>query len=257
MAEGMNGGHSPLINSDSTLVLLGEAGTAAFQDGFWYMAGRLLAPKAKFPGFKGTIATIWRIKLGLTIQDAGERFVFQFNSEAMRNRILHGGPWVYRNTMLVVGEYDGLSPLEEVPLNMMEIWVAVKGLPFGLRNKTALELVGASIGTMVRVDQNAVKRKEEEQRIKVLFDVRRRIRTWKVIEFSPVVKPELSLIYEKVKGFCRDCGLFIHDALGCDRQLIKEKEEVKAIPPVSAMASLSVTSVRGCSFAHHHRMVEL
>lgn len=92
MAEAMNGIHTSQISLDSTLVTLGDAGAAAFQDGFWYMACRLLAPKAKLPGFKGTIVFIWRIRSGLTIQDAGEGFVFQFDSEAVRNRILHGGP---------------------------------------------------------------------------------------------------------------------------------------------------------------------
>ncbi|KAM5551537.1 hypothetical protein ABKV19_026400 [Rosa sericea] len=230
-----------LRQADSTLVALGDAGAAAFQDNRWYMVGRLLAPKAGFPGFKGTISTIWHLRSGLTIQEAGERFVFQFENESVRNRILHGGPWFYRNTMLVVGEYDGLCPPEMVALNMMETWVVVRGLPLALRNKVALNMVGATLGQVVRMDLTALKRKEEEQRIKVVFDVRRQIRSWKVVEFSPVVRPELTFIYEKVKGYCRDCGLFIHDVMGCDKTLIKEKEELLARESVAAMEGLSLT----------------
>ncbi|XP_024161702.1 uncharacterized protein LOC112168993 [Rosa chinensis] len=215
-----------LRQADSTLVALGDAGAAAFQDHHWYMVGRLLAPKTGFPSFKGTISNIWHLRSGLTIQDAGERFVFQFEDESVRNRIMHGGPWFYRNTMLVVGDYDGLCLPETVALNMMETWVVVRGLPLALRNKVALNMVGATLGQAVRMDLTALKRKEEEQRIKVVFDVRHRIRSWKVVEFSPVVRPELTFIYEKVKGYCRDCGLFIHNAMGCDTILIKEKEEL-------------------------------
>ncbi|XP_024200294.1 uncharacterized protein LOC112203582 [Rosa chinensis] len=241
MTEAIDHLAAVLTPSDSTVVSLGAAGAAAFQEGY-FLLGRLLAPKAKLPGFKGTIPTIWHIRSGLTIQDTGELFVFQFESASMRTRIMHGGPWFYRNTMLVVGEYDGLGPVESVPLNLMEAWVFVKGLPIALRNKVALSMVGSSIGHVVRFDLNALKSKEEEQRIKIVFYVRRRIRTWMIFEFSSVVKLELVLIYEKVKGFCPECGLFLHDALGCDKTLVKEKEAIKAKPLAAAMAGLSLSS---------------
>ncbi|XP_024199906.1 uncharacterized protein LOC112203121 [Rosa chinensis] len=190
--------------ADSAKVSLGAAGTAALQDNRWYMVGRLLGPKSRFPGFKGTISSIWRIKSGLSVHDAGDRFMFQFNHEANRNRALHEGPWFYRNTMLLVGEYDGVG--------LVEIWVAVKGLPVALRNKNALNLIGYVVGQVIKFDQSALRRREEEQRIRLVLDTRRRVRTWMLFEFSSLVQPEINLIYEKVKGFCRDCGFFEHDA---------------------------------------------
>ncbi|XP_062021143.1 uncharacterized protein LOC133737638 [Rosa rugosa] len=203
---------SMAVAQGSARVSLGSAGLEALKADCWYMVGRLLRPKAMFPGFKGTISSIWRIRSGLTIQDVRDRFVFQFDREADRNKILHGGPWFYRNTMLVLGGYDGIGPVAEVSLNLLETWVVVKGLPLVLRNKKALGLVGASIGRVVRFDQTALTRKEEEQHIRLVLDVCDRVRGWMVFEFSPVVVPELTLVYEKLKGFYRNCGLFIHDA---------------------------------------------
>ncbi|XP_062014687.1 uncharacterized protein LOC133731270 [Rosa rugosa] len=208
-------------SNGSTRVSFGLARSAALQDDHWYMVGRLLGTKARFPGFNGTISSIWRIKSGLMIQDAGDRFLFQFEREADINRALHGGPWFYRNTMLMLGGYDGVGPVEAVPLWSLETWVAMKGLPVGLRNKAALTLIGSTIGQVIRLDQTALRRREEEQRIRMMLDTRRPIRSWMMFEFSSTVELEITLIYEKVKGLCRDCGLFEHDVMGCDGFLAK------------------------------------
>ncbi|XP_024175430.1 uncharacterized protein LOC112181225 [Rosa chinensis] len=213
-------------SNGSARVSLGLARAAALQDDHWYMVGHLLRPKTRFLRFKSTIPSIWHLKFGLSIQDAGDRFLFQFDREADRNRALHGGPWFYRNTMLLLGEYDGMGSVEAVPLWGMEIWVAVRGLPVAIRNKTALTLIGSTIGQVIRFDQSALRCKEEEQRIRLILDTHRRVCTWMLFEFSPTVEPEITLLYEKVKGFCRDCGLFEQDALGCDGFLMKEKEEL-------------------------------
>ncbi|KAL6136781.1 hypothetical protein ACLB2K_062076 [Fragaria x ananassa] len=115
------------------------------------------------------------MKRGLSVSNAGDRFVFQFERVAERNRVLHGGPWHYRNTMLVLALYDGRGDPAAVPLNTLETWVAVEGLVHNLRNPKALNMVGSGLGRVIRFDQTVLKRKEEVQRIIVEFDVRRRI----------------------------------------------------------------------------------
>ncbi|KAL6194139.1 hypothetical protein ACLB2K_035223 [Fragaria x ananassa] len=140
------------------------------------------------------------MKRGLSVSDAEDRFVFQFERVAERNRVLHGGPWHYRNTMLVLGLYDGRGDPYAVPLNTLETWVAVEGLVHNLRNPKALNMVGSG-----------------------------RIRVWQEIEFEmDGIVAEVDLTYDKVKGFCRLCGLFIHDAMGCDHMIQKEREALKA-----------------------------
>ncbi|XP_024156186.1 uncharacterized protein LOC112164188 [Rosa chinensis] len=183
---------------DTARVSLGSAGLAALQADRWYLVGLLLGPKGNLLGFIGTIPTIWRMKSRLTIHEVGERFVFQFEHKAERSKILHGGPWFYRNTMVVLGNYDGIGLVHEVPLNLVEAWVAVKGLLVGFRNKAALNLVGSALGYVIRFDHNALYWKEAEQRICLVFDVRRRIRVWMLFEFSVTVAPELSFNFEKV-----------------------------------------------------------
>lgn len=93
-------------------------------------------------------------------KDVGDRFVFQFEHEADRNLILYGGPWFYRNTMVILTKYDGIGPVEVIPLRSIETWVAVKGLAPALRNKVVVSLVGSSMGCVIRFDQAALHRME-------------------------------------------------------------------------------------------------
>ncbi|KAL6134801.1 hypothetical protein ACLB2K_067029 [Fragaria x ananassa] len=76
---------SRLLLSDSSRIKIGVERGGAIQEDHAYLVGRLLGPKEKFPGFKRTISTIWRMKRGLSMLDAGDRFVFQFERVAEQN----------------------------------------------------------------------------------------------------------------------------------------------------------------------------
>ncbi|KAL6131338.1 hypothetical protein ACLB2K_069714 [Fragaria x ananassa] len=117
---------SNLLLSNSSRLKIGIERGAATKDDHSYLVGRLLGPKDKLPGFKGTISTIWRVKKGL-------------------------------NTMLVLGEYDGRGDPAAVSLNLIETWVDVQGLPHLLRNPTVLRMVGTGLGRVIRFDPQALK----------------------------------------------------------------------------------------------------
>ncbi|PRQ31132.1 hypothetical protein RchiOBHm_Chr5g0032121 [Rosa chinensis] len=172
----------------------------------------------------------------------GERFVFQFDRESDWNKYLHGGPWFYRNAMLVIAPYDGVSPIDSVPLHTMEIWMAVRGLPRKPRNKFALSMIGSATGEVVKFDQVAMRRNDAEQRIQLVIDTRRCFRFYRKFSFSPVVAVDLAFVYEKVKGLCKSCGLFVHDVEGCDLLFVKEQEALPDGIPVGEMADLSITT---------------
>ncbi|PRQ48315.1 hypothetical protein RchiOBHm_Chr2g0109311 [Rosa chinensis] len=124
--------------------------------------------------------------------------------------------------MLLLADYDVVSALGEVPLHLLEVWVAVKGLHIAMRNEKALSLIGRALGTFVRVDQGAVQRKDTIQRIHVIHDVRRRIWARRQFDFSPTVSVLVELQYEKCHGLCMACGFFKHGSGVCDRRLETE-----------------------------------
>lgn len=134
--------------------------------------------------------------------------------------ILHGGPWYYNNSMLLLAEYDGLGEVKSILNHSMEVWVAVKGLGVALRNEKALTLISGTLGRVLRFDQVALRQREAIQRIRVLHDMRRRIRLHRTFQFSPVVSVDVELKYEKCHGLCSACGFFLHAAEGCDKALL-------------------------------------
>lgn len=149
--------------SDAPRVDLGVVGAAAIHDSHSYLVSCLLTRKPFVAGFIRSIPSIWHIRSGLSIREVEGRFIFQFDRKEDWNRILSGGPWFYRNVMLVLAEYDGLGSVSVAPLWSLELWVTVKGLPPSLRNPVSLSMVGSAVGRVVRFDQFALIRKELEQ----------------------------------------------------------------------------------------------
>ncbi|PRQ43572.1 hypothetical protein RchiOBHm_Chr3g0469891 [Rosa chinensis] len=91
-----------------------------------------------------------------------------------------------------------------------------------MRNEKALTLIGRALGDFVRVDQGAVLRNDPIQRIRVIQDVRRRIWSRQMFEFSPVVSVTVELQYEKCHALCVACSFFSHGGGSCDRRLAEE-----------------------------------
>ena len=96
--------------------------------------------------------------------------------------------------MLVLGEYDGLGSVTAAPLRSLKRWVTVKGLPPSLRNLVSLSMVGSAVGRVLRFDKLALHQKEVEQRIRLVLDTKRRIRTARQFSFSAEVEVDLVLV---------------------------------------------------------------
>ncbi|XP_024200313.1 uncharacterized protein LOC112203606 [Rosa chinensis] len=195
--------------NDNAHVDLGLAKEAALQDSHHYLVGQLLTQKPNLVGFIRSMPTIWRMKGGLSIKVVGTWFVFQFVREEDRNHYLHGGPWFYRNTMLLLAPYDGITNVDSIPLHSLELWITVRGLPLTLQNKLSLSMIGSAIGRVLRLDTVALKRKDVEQRIRMVIDTKRRFRVFRSFSFSSSVEVDVTIQYEKVQGFVVIMGCLI------------------------------------------------
>lgn len=135
------------------------------------------------------ISGVWGLRDRLSIREENSGlFVFQFKAIAERDRVLHGGPWHYNHSMLLLTEYDGLKLVAAAPLHSLEVWVAVKGL-------------GVVLRMVVYVDQMTLKWREMVQRVRVMDDTRRRIRMQRNFQFSPEVSIDLELKLRSSLGF--------------------------------------------------------
>jgi hypothetical protein len=69
---------------------------------------------------------IWQLHGGMEENGMGEkRFLIVLDKEGDYNHILNGGPWLYQNYAFLVAKYDGMSPVREMKINLMPIWVRI------------------------------------------------------------------------------------------------------------------------------------
>ncbi|KAL6180323.1 hypothetical protein ACLB2K_046987 [Fragaria x ananassa] len=113
----------------------------------------------------------WNLKGKLLVREEESRFVFQFKSKVERDWIAGGGPWSFNGGMLILAEYNGLSSVEDVSLNHLEVWILIAGLRFVMRNNMVLSRVVNGLGVFVRADLGLIQRKDKIQRVRVVLDV--------------------------------------------------------------------------------------
>ncbi|KAL6185031.1 hypothetical protein ACLB2K_041166 [Fragaria x ananassa] len=176
-------------------------------DPHFYMCGRLIEMNKSVvtPIFSLVLSRAWNLKEKLLVrEEESGRFVFQFKLKAERDRIAGEGSWSFNGGMLILTEYEGLSPVEDVSLNHLEVWISIAGLRFSMRNNMVFSRVANCMGVFVRVD-SAVK-----------------------LEFK----------VERAHGICKDCGFFGHGGGICDKGLINGLPVVEAVNTVDGEAEL-------------------
>ncbi|KAL6227689.1 hypothetical protein ACLB2K_001646 [Fragaria x ananassa] len=178
-----------------------------------------------------------KAKLLVREEESG-RFVFQFKTKAKRDRTAGGGPWSFNGGMLILAEYDGFSPVEDVSLNHLEVWISIAGLRFAMRNNMVLSRVANGLGVFVRADPGLIQRKEKIQRDRVVLDVRNWIPAKRIFDYSPKLAVKLEFKVERAHGICKDCGFFGHGGGICDKGLICGLPVVEAVNAVDGEAEL-------------------
>lgn len=142
-------------------------------------------------------------------------FLVQMNCLGDWNRLMDGGPWLFRGTPLVIEEYDGFTNVKEYKLNKIPVWTRIQGVPDGLmKRKDLAEKVAVKVGKPITVVVN-------EGMINPTPFLRARV-------FIEIDKPLVRVIpitlkdtrrhlvqYEKLPIFCYVCGLVGHEMTEC------------------------------------------
>lgn len=68
------------------------------------------------------------------------------DKEADAKRILKGNPWIYRNSWLVLKEWDENVSSQEVEFLLVPIWIQIWGIPLAVRSKSIGMKIGSKLG---------------------------------------------------------------------------------------------------------------
>lgn len=66
------------------------------------------------------------------------RFIVQFMCLGDWNRVMNGGPWLFRREAVVIEEYDGLTDVYDYKLDRIPVCARIKGIPDAVMQKPAL-----------------------------------------------------------------------------------------------------------------------
>ena len=68
----------------------------------------------------------WAAAKEVTFKALGENlFLVQAQCLGDWNRIMEGGPWLFRGTPVVLEEYDGFTNVKDYKLNKIPVWVRI------------------------------------------------------------------------------------------------------------------------------------
>ena len=97
------------------------------------LIGRVLANREiQFAYFSEHMSRAWKPGKRVTItKSVADRFLFQFHHKVDAARVLDEGPWLYDNFHIALDRISPGAVPSSVPLNHIEFWVQVHGLPFG------------------------------------------------------------------------------------------------------------------------------
>ncbi|KAM0907655.1 hypothetical protein ACQ4PT_015966 [Festuca glaucescens] len=159
----------------------------------------------------------WSTAQDVTFKTKGENlFLAQFHCLGDWNRVMDGGPWLFRGAALVMTEYDGFTNVEDYKLDKIHVWTRIQGIPEGLMKKKELaEKVARKVGDppiTVIVNEGIINAsKYLRARVHVVLSK-------PLVRLVPITLKERKVYpvqYEKLLDFCNFCGMIGHIVTEC------------------------------------------
>ncbi|KAM0897492.1 hypothetical protein ACQ4PT_022552 [Festuca glaucescens] len=159
----------------------------------------------------------WSTAQDVTFKTKGEKlFLAQFHCLGDWDRVMDGGPWLFRNAALVMVEYDGFTNVDDYKLDKIPVWTRIQGIPEGLMKKKELaEKVARKVGDppiTVIVNEGVINAsKYLRARVHVVLSK-------PLVRLVPITLKERKVYpiqYEKLPDFCNFCGMIGHIVTEC------------------------------------------
>lgn len=175
----------------------------------FFLVGRLNTYKTfNVDSFKGSFRSLWRLTSTIDVQERSDHFLFTFTNERDVNRVKKGGLLSFQHAMVVVNDFDGLSPISDVPLDFVWTWVQNFGIPSAFLTVATIILIGETLGQVLMVDHCGVR--ESHARVQIVLSLHQPVRLEEKVCFSPKEEYGLTFKYERLLGCCSQCACIDH-----------------------------------------------
>ncbi|KAI4979680.1 hypothetical protein ZWY2020_016433 [Hordeum vulgare] len=164
----------------------------------------------------------WNLAQGVHFRLVGpNRFVVQASCLGDWERIMHQGPWLFRNMAVLLCSYDGFNRTKEIKVDLMPIWLQIHKLldPFCKEGIVKKLLKGAGDILEMRLTGNT---RGDYVRVRVNHDIK--LPLAKFVSIVRAKERQIYLVwYEKLARFCKLCGLIGHEHKECGLGVHDEK----------------------------------
>ncbi|OMP01909.1 reverse transcriptase [Corchorus capsularis] len=148
----------------------------------------------------------WRVEGAFMIKEAGDNlFIFHFEDEIERDRVLVSQPWCFNRALLVLKDFDGIQDPNEVVFDQCQYWMRMFDLPIMLMNMRIGVSVGETMGPVLEVDDT----NGRFLRVRVVLNLSTPLKKTTTATTSQG-EVLVRFKYEKLPAFCRVCGLLTH-----------------------------------------------
>ncbi|GAV91587.1 DUF4283 domain-containing protein/zf-CCHC_4 domain-containing protein, partial [Cephalotus follicularis] len=161
---------------------------------------------------KSTMRSLWRTIFGFKIREVGSNlFLFIFNNNDDREKVLKLGPWWFDKQILLLEKLEEETHPSNISLYKASIWIRVFGVPFLCLSENVGRVIGNSIGKIEEIGVVAGRRDNNQYlRLRVGIDVLEPLRRRIKFMIGSQEKIWLSFKYEKLPNFCHFCGKLRH-----------------------------------------------
>jgi hypothetical protein len=112
------------------------------------LVGRLGVPKKlNKEAFISLLFRIWRTRGRVFFKEIQDNlWLFEFEDDRDRKRVLEGRPWCYERTLLILNEFDEKTPPSQMEFKSTPIWVQIHDMPLGCMNRGIGQKIGGLLG---------------------------------------------------------------------------------------------------------------